>query len=371
MENHETTRRQKIISHNKVAILLNLLLSLFKIVIGVSVRSRAIILDAVDGLTEMMASVISIISVSAASKKADKGHPLGYGRIEYVSSLFITILIIYLGIQAIISSVGEMMHSEGAPSYDSSAIAIMLVSFLVKAYHGVEARHEGKKLDSEAMIITGTDSLGGAAVSLLLLLSIFVNRVYDINLEPIISIIISVMICTAGIKMARNCTNKLIGQRPDPEFKKKIMQTLVSEDGVLHVCNLVIHTYGEGAHVGSVDIEVSEDMTAAEATKLSRRLIRKAKEHGLTLTSVGITGSNISDPRAAEIIDTVIDRARKYKDIIRTQLFTVDFEEKVISFYVVLDYSSKDRENSLEQLKSELEEIFPDMTIDIATAIDI
>ena len=122
-----------------------------------------------------------------------------------------------------------------------------------------------------------------------------------------------------------------------------------------------------------MDIEVDESMPASEVTKLSRRLIRVAAEQGLTLTSVGITGSNLSDPQAAEIWDIILDKARspQYSDILKAQQFTVDFEKNIISFYAVLDYSSKTRELTLEQFREDLQQVFPGMQIEIFKEIDI
>ena len=191
------------------------------------------------------------------------------------------------------------------------------------------------------------------------------------DIEHYVCIAISALILLTGFQLLRQSLDKVLGTRTEAEFTAKIRRLLIMEEGILNINNLVIHNYGENRYIGSVDIEVDENMKASEITRISRRLIRHAAGAGLTLTSVGISGANISDPETVQIWDTIVDTARKHKCILRVHSFTVDMEEKVISFYVVLDYSSKDRENSLEQLKSELEEIFPDMTIDIATAIDI
>jgi len=133
----------------------------------------------------------------------------------------------------------------------------------------------------------------------------------------------------------------------------------------------VIHNYGENRFVGSADIEVDENMSAADITRLSRRLIRHAAREGLTLTSVGVSGTNITDPEAAEIWDTILDAARKQKGILRVHSFAVDLEEKVISFYAVPDYSRKDRRQLMESFRQELEAMYPDMAIEIMEGIDL
>ena len=296
---------------------------------------------------------------------------MGYGRLEYVSALLITALITYTGIRAIVASVRDIIHPEAPPQYTTLIIMILVVSLLLKGGYGILMRRMGQRLKSVAMVMTGTDSLMDALVSAAILAAIAVLRVFHFNLEPYLCILISLLLVYSGVCMFRECMNKILGQRIDPAFRRRIKQELITEDGVLNVCNLVVHSYGEDVFIGSVDVEVEEDMKASEVTRLSRRLIRKAAEQGLTLTSVGICGSNLSDPKATEIWDTILDRIREYDDILKAQLFTVDFDEQVISFQVVQDYSKKTRDTSLDCLRSDLEARFPGMSIEIYKGIDL
>ena len=364
-------RSKTIIRYNLIGVGMNFILALLKITVGFHIRSGAVILDGINGCADMMSSGISIAASTVAGRRADKAHPLGYGRLEYVSSLFITMLIMYMGIRSIIGSVAAIIQPLPDPKYNTVIIVVMIVSVFCKISYGVLLRRVGRRLNSVSLIMTGTESLGDALVSTAILAAIVSLRFFRFNLEPYLCILISIMILYTGIKMIRECMNKILGQRIDQEYKKEIKQALIMEDGVLNVCNLMVHTYGEDVLIGSVDIEVEGDMKAAEATKLSRRLIRRAAEHGLTLTSVGITGSSLSDPRADEIWDTILDVARKHEDILQVQRFTVDFEEKVISFFVILDYGNRNRSATLEAFRAELEPLFPDMTIELTPGIDI
>ena len=367
----EQERNSKIVKYSLIGIGANLVLAILKVTVGVAVHSRAVVLDGANGLADMLTAVVTILSTTAAGRRSDKRHPLGYGRLEYVSSLFITAFIMYMGIRAIIDSVKAIIEADSPPSYNMTVVILMIVSVFFKAGYGLLLRREGKKLNSVALIMTGTEAMSDAAISLGILGAIVVLRTTGFNIEPYISILISLLILGTGLNMLWECAHKIIGTRPDPAFEKKIKQTLIMEEGVLNVCNLIVHSYGEHKKVGSVDIEVDENMTAAETTRLSRRLIRRAAEQGMTLTSVGITGSNLSDPRAAQIWDTILDKARSRDGIRQVELFTVDFEEHVISFYVVADYSSKGREDSLQEFREDLERTFPDMKIELQEAIDM
>lgn len=367
----ENERNRQIIKYNVISIVINLILSVIKLAVGVSIHSKAIVLDSINGFSDMLSSLIAVVSATVASKKADREHPMGYGRLEYISSLLITMLVIYAGGRAVFEAVKTIIHPVSAPEYNIFAIVILVISVICKVGYGVTLRRQGKRLNSVAMIMTGTEALGDALVSISILAAIAILRTANLNIEPYLCILISLLIVWTGIGMFRECMDKIIGSRPDPEMEQEIKKVLAAEEGVMNVCNLVIHSYGENKNIGSVDIEVNEDMRAAEATRLSRRLIRKAAEHGLDLTSVGITGNDLSDPRAAKIWDTILYRVREHEGIRHAQLFTVDFDEKVISFYVVPDYGRKDRDGLVRALRKELEEIFPDMTIEIYQSIDI
>ncbi|MBQ9061178.1 MAG: cation transporter [Firmicutes bacterium] len=364
-------RTRDIIKYNLISIGLNLVLSVLKLIIGFSVHSRAIALDAINGFSDMMSAGIAILSATAASRKADKAHPLGYGRLEYLSSLAVTVLIMYMGLRAIIDSVKDIIHPITTPDYNTAAVIIILASIACKIGYGLLLRRAGKRLNNVSLVMTGTEGMGDALISVSILAAVIVLRAFHLNIEPILCIIISLSILATSLGMLRECMNKIIGTRPEPDFERTIKRALIDEEGVLGVSNLVIHTYGENTHVGSVDIEVDESTPAAGITRLSRRLIRRAKAEGLILTSVGVTASNLNDPRAAEIWDTILYRLHEHPGILRAQLFTVDFEEKVISFYVVLDYGQKNRDDAVRLLQEDLEQVFPDMTIEIHESIDI
>ncbi len=371
MNSNGPDRSNQIIKYNLIGIGINLVLSLLKMTIGVSIHSRAVILDSVNGFSDMLSAVITILAAWASKHKASKAHPLGLGRLEYVSSLLITMIIMYMGVRSIISSVGDIIHPGASPDYNRAAVIIMIASVVAKICYGLLLRIQGKRLHSAAMIMTGTEGLGDAVVSMGILGAMATLRFFSINIEPYLCILISLLILYTGVGMLRECLDEIVGSRPDSEFEKTIKRALIMEPGVLNVTNLVIHSYGENVQIGSVDIEVEGDMKAADVTRLSRRLIRKAAGLGLTLTSVGITGSNLGNPRAAEIWDRILYTIREYRDLQQAQLFTVDFEDKVISFYVVPDYACKSWPASLKALEERLGEMFPDMKVEIHDAIDI
>lgn len=371
MEQDSNSRGKTIVKYNTAGILMNLFLTIVKLIIGVRIHSHAVILDAVNGMSDMLSAALSILSSALGNMSANKKHPMGYGRVEYLFAMLITGIIMFVGVRSVISAIDAILHPHDPPNYDTTIIVIMALSVLLKVSYGLIMRIKGKEIHSIAMIMTGTESMGDALISIGILAAIAVYRGIGVDIEHYVCIGISLMILYTGWKMLQESLIKVLGERMDDEYEAKIRTLLIMEDGVLNVNNLVIHNYGEGLHIGSVDIEVDENMSALDITKLSRKLIRRAKAEGLTLTSVGISGTNISDPEASEIWDTIVEIARKHESILRVHSFTVDFDEKIISFYLVPDYSKKDRKDSIQAFRDELSPLFPGMSIEIFEAIDI
>ena len=221
------------------------------------------------------------------------------------------------------------------------------------------------------MIISGTDCMSDSFTSIAILAAILIEKLFGIDIEHYLCIGISLLIIFTGVGMMRECVTKLLGTSVDPEFRKKIKNMILMEEGVYNVGTLVIHNYGEGIYVGSADIEVDENMRAAEITKLSRKITAKANELGMTLTAVGINGTNTSSPEADKIWDKILDTVRKHKDIQRAHSFTVDFRSKQINFSIVPEYETEDPEKTCQELQEELQGIFPGMSFSIRSVKEI
>jgi len=365
------TRNQKIIRYNIIGAGMNLVLSLIKIVVGVASGAHAVMLDGVNGLSDMTSSILTILSAVLGGKRSSRKHPMGFGRLEYIFSLIITIIILYIGVRSVISSVRTLIFPDHPPEYDLTVIIIMCISLAAKTFYGVFIRRKGKELNSIAMRMAGTESMGDGLIAAAILGAIAVYKTTHIDIEHYLCIAIGLLIIWTGIRMVVECTFKIVGERAKPEYRHKILNRLLSEEGVQNVYNLVLHNYGEGIYVGSVDVEVDENMYAAEISRLTRRLIRIADQEGLRLTNVGVSAANLSDPRAYEIWDVIINTVRKYESIVGVNSFVVEFDEKIISFYAILNGSSKKSREDLCAFSDELQNRFGDMTLEILDVTDM
>ena len=358
-------RYRNLIKYNIAGIVINLSLSIGKLAIGFLTHAHAVILDGIEGFSDIISSVFNILSAKIVAKKADKEHPFGYGRMEYLMSILVTIIIMLVGLRSIVESVRDIISPHAAPDYTIWVVLIMCVSLAAKLIYGVLLRKKGKEINAAALIMSGTDSMSDALTSAAILAAILINKLFTIDIEHYLCIGISLMIIYTGVQMLHKCVTKILGTSVDPEFRKKIKSMIIMEDGVYNVSNLVIHSYGESVYVGSVDIEVDKNMRADEISKLSRRLIQKSDELGLTLTAVGISGTDADSPEANSMWDEILDVIRQYDKIRRAYSFAVDFNEKQISFSIVPDPDDPDKDATRDDLLNKLKNIFPDMTVNI------
>ncbi len=367
----QADRNKQIVRYNLISIAGNLLLSSSKFIIGSLANSSAVVLDAINSFADVVFSALILIFARLSQKEADERHPFGYGRLEYLCSLLVTVLILLVGARSFFEAVSSIIHPGEAPEYSFLLIFIMCVSLVSKLFLGNALKEKGKQLRSEALEAAGVDNLSDAWVAIAVLINILIYKVLKFSVESYLCVGISILIIRSGLEMLSGAMTKMIGEPADQEFKKKISRMIFLQDGVYNVSSLVIHNYGEGNYIGSVDIEVDEDMKAKEISALTRDLKKKAKQMGMTLTSVGISGTRVHDPKADETWDQILMKVLSHKDIVHAHSFTVDFKKKKITFTVVYDYKAQNKEEDLKKLKEEIQMLFKDMHIEINTAINI
>ena len=364
-------RNQLIIKFNLTGIVMNFALAVMKMIVGSVTNARAIFLDGINSLADMLSSIISVFTTWIGGRKGDPEHPFGYGRLEYLSSLAVTMFIMYVGIRTIINTIKKMSGQGTPPTYTLISIVVVCISMIEKFAFGIIMRKKGRQLNSSAMTMTGLDSIGDGLVSLSILFAIAIYKQTGVDIQNYLCIAVAVLIIKSGFSALSECVTKILGTKIDHETMTKIRKMIAVMPEVLNVSNLIIHCYGEGKYLGSVDVAVDEKLSAAEISKLSRRIIRSARELGVTITSVGISAVNLGDPAAIEIMDELIEIARKHECVKHVHSLTLDQEEKEISFYVVPDYAKKHREKGLEAFYKEVCSKYPDLTVEMNTTIDM
>ena len=345
-------RNKIIVKTSIIGILVNLILVAFKATIGIMVNSIAITLDAVNNLTDALSSIITIIGAKLAGKAPDKNHPYGYGRIEYFSSVIISVIVLLAGITALEESVPKILNPVVA-DYTFVSIFIISVAVVVKVLLGRYVKSKGKEINSQSLIASGSDALFDAILSLSTVVAAIISLIWHISLEGILGAIIALVIIKAAIEMLSETLSSIIGTRVDDEITHNLKEKIAYFDEVIGVYDLVLHNYGPTQLMGSVHVELRDKLTAKEIHKLTREILYAVYEDFGIILTVGIYASNVDTPEAKEIKEDLQKIIAKYPEILQMHGFYLDKDINLITFDIIVDFEA----NSFELKEKVLEEI--------------
>ena len=365
-------KREKIIFRTGLTgILTNLLLAALKAVVGLAANSMAMVSDAVNNASDMLSSIITIVGAKLASRAPDKKHPLGHGRIEYISASLVAALVLYAGITVLIESVKKILHPE-AVDHTVWTIVLLAVAVGAKILLGKYTQKKGREVNSGALIASGADALQDAILSGSVLLSALLYLLLDVNIEAWIGLLIALFIIRAGIGMITDAVNDLVGIRADSELSTAVKQTMLEEDGVLGVYDLLFNDYGPNKNIAAAHIEVADDMTAIRIDALTRRLQEAVyQKNGVILATVGIYASNTANDEAIRIREDVQRRVMEHEGTLQVHGFFVDPEAKRMSLDIVLDFDVKDRQALYQHLVKDIQDAYPDYNIRVTLDLDL
>lgn len=325
MEN--ASREQRIIRTSIIGIIANVLLAGFKAAVGLISHSVAITLDAVNNLSDALSSLITIIGTRLAQKAPDKKHPLGYGRIEYLSATIISVIVLYAGVTSFIESVKKIMHPE-ASDYSAVALLIISVAVAVKILLGTYVRRVGREVSSDSLVASGSDALFDSVISASTLAAAILYLTVGIRVEAWLGAAISVIIIRSGIDLLRGTTSEILGERINHELARNVKKTINSFPEVEGAYDLIIHSYGPEKLIGSVHIAVPESMTVGELDHLERAIVLKVMEE-TQVVMAGISVYSISrSPRAREVESAIRDYVMTQPGVLQMHGFYLDEQEK-------------------------------------------
>ena len=363
-------REKTIVRTSVIGIIANVLLAAFKAAVGIISNSIAVTLDAVNNLSDALSSVITIIGAKLGAKKPDKKHPLGYGRIEYLSSMIVAAIVLYAGITSLVESVKKIIHPEAA-DYGMVSLIIIAVAIIVKLLLGRYVKKQGEKVNSGALVASGKDASFDAILSASVLASAIVFLVWGISLEAYVGVIISIVIIKAGIEMMIETLNDIIGQRGNAEMSKQIKRLVNEEPEVRGAYDLNLFNYGPDKYYGSVHMELPDTMTVNEVDVLTRKIQLKVyQETGVILTGIGVYSYNTSNDEAAEIRNTVQHTILSHDWALQMHGFYVDTINKTMRFDVVVSFDI-DHKEALEIMTGEVKKLYPDYDVQIIPDVDV
>ena len=355
-------RSQEIIRTSWIGIVTNVLLAGFKAVVGVLASSVAIVMDAVNNLSDALSSVITIIGTKLSQRPADRKHPFGFGRIEYFSAIIIAVIVLSAGITSLIESVKKIFHPT-EPEYTTVTLVIIVVAIVVKLLLGQYVKRKGQQLKSDALIASGSDALFDAVITLATLVSAGVMLLWNVSLDGILGALISLVIIKAGIEMLASPVNELLGTSIPAELSKQIIKETSDFEGVHGVYDLILHNYGPDVKIGSLHINVYDTMSAHEIHGLTRKITTYMYEHHGIIMTVGVYAVATGDNRRAELQSKVMQSLAAHNDIVQVHGFYYSEKDQMLSVDVVPDISIHDDAALISQLTGEIQPLVPDMQV--------
>ncbi len=350
-------REKKIIKTSMLGIAVNIVLVIFKATVGFIANSIAIILDAVNNLTDVISSVVTIVGTKLAGKAPDKEHPYGHGRIEYLASLVVSEIVLLAGVTAIKESI-EKIINPGETDYSIISLVIISVAVLAKFFLGRYVKKIGKTVNSQSLVASGQDAFMDSILSFTTLVAAIINFIWHLRLEGYLGVIISVVIIKSAIEMLKETVRIVIGERADKEITEKLKQKVCSYENVQGAYDLTLHNYGPSKTIATVHIQVPDEMRADEIHILTRQISMDIyNEYGILLT-VGIYAANDRE-EYKEIKKTLADIISNYKDLKQIHGFYVDEKNCNIYFDLIIDFACENQEDVKNEVIQKMEEKYP------------
>lgn len=363
-------REQIIVKTSIIGIVTNVVLASFKVLVGVIAHSIAVVLDGVNNFSDALSSVITIIGAKLAGKKPDKEHPLGHGRVEYLSAMIVSALVLYAGGTALLESVKKIFHPQEV-SYSALTLWVLVIAIIAKLFLGRYVKAKGEQVQSGALVASGSDASFDAVLSGSVLICALIFIKWHISLEAYVGVAISLVIIKAGVEMLKGTLNDILGQRADADVIRQIKQIIAQEPQVHGVYDILVNNYGPNKNYASLHIELDDTLTVAQVDQLTRTIENNVfRQTGIILTGVGVYARNTSNEEAAQIRNQVQQIVLAHDWALQMHGFYIDIPQKTLQFDVVLSFDVEHKE-ALETLTRELQAAYPAYHIQITLDVDV
>lgn len=366
-----TVSREKIIVRTSViGIIANVFLAAFKAVIGLMSSSIAIIMDAVNNISDAGSSLITIIGTKLASREPDKKHPFGYGRIEYLSAMVISVIVLYAGVTSLVESIKKIITPD-VPDYSTVSLIIVGAAVVVKIVLGRYVKSVGKKVNSASLVNSGEDATLDSVISASTLVAAALFLIFDISLEAWLGAVISLVIIKSGFEMIKETISQILGERNDSNLAKSIKETVTGFPDVQGAYDLVLNNYGPDTWNGSIHIEVPDTYSADRLDQLIRSIqVKVYEEHQVILTAIGVYSVNTKDPEIIEAYKNVKGLVLSHQYIRQIHGFYMDKEEKTMRFDIVISFDAKDRKEVYSKVFEDVGKHYPGFKLQVAMDTD-
>lgn len=303
-----------------IGIIINFILFFIKLFLGVFSNSVSIIVDSFNSLSDSISSLISILAIKISNKPADKEHPFGHGRAEYLASLIVAFFIALLAFEFLKTSFHKIFSPE-ILVVNSVIIIIMFVNIALKLWVGLYYKHNGEKISSKVLLASSKDALNDCIITFVTLVVLFVYSTFQINIDGIAGIFLSIILFKTAYDIAKDTISVLLGEGPDSKLTIPLKEDILKYDGVLGIHDLIIHSYGESYTLATVHVEVSDKENILKSHELIDRIEKEVGEKLNIHLTIHMDPIDYDDPILKEITKNI----NNYIEINNLPIYTHDF----------------------------------------------
>ena len=358
------SREGTVVAVSGLNILVNLIFAAIKVVIGLAVSSIAIVSEGVNNATDSATSLITIVGTKLSAKHPTEKHPFGFGRIEYLTSLLISVLILFTGAELMESSVKRIFEPQEM-SISYVTMAIIAVSALVKLVLGLYTIKEGRRVDSSSLVALGTECRSDSVVSVITLVTALVFLVFHVSLDAYAGIIMSLIVLKAGFEVLKETLSDILGQAGEKELAQELYRIIRAEPLVLNAADMMLHNYGPDAYSGSVNVEIDHSKTVEEVYAALHELqLRIMHEKHITMV-FGIYAVDRDHAQIRQLREQVAAFVREQKHVTSYHALYIHPNGKDLYVDLVVDYDLADWEALRKEFTSYMAELYPDKHLEL------
>ena len=358
------SREGTVVTVSGLNILVNLIFAAIKVVIGLAVSSIAIVSEGVNNATDSATSLITIVGTKLSAKHPTEKHPFGFGRIEYLTSLLISVLILFTGAELMESSVKRIFEPQEM-SISYVTMAIIAVSALVKLVLGLYTIKEGRRVDSSSLVALGTECRSDSVVSVITLVTALVFLVFHVSLDAYAGIIMSLIVLKAGFEVLKETLSDILGQAGEKELAQELYRIIRAEPLVLNAADMMLHNYGPDSYSGSVNVEIDHSKTVEEVYAALHELqLRIMHEKHITMV-FGIYAVDRDHAQIRQLREQVAAFVREQKHVTSYHALYIHPNGKDLYVDLVVDYDLADWEALRKEFTAYMAELYPDKHLEL------
>lgn len=360
--NDEKVRGAYGVLGGSIGILINLILFVTKLLVGIFSSSIAVMADAFNNLSDAFSSIVTIVGFKLSNKPADKDHPFGHGRIEYISALVVAFFVMIVGIQFIKTSFSKIINPTET-KFELIPFILLIISIFLKLWLSNFNKYIGKAINSSALKAAGIDALGDVFTSSCVAISFLVSKYTTLPLDGYFGVAVSLFIIYSGISLIKETLNPLLGEAPDPELVQKIKNMVLKYDNIMGIHDLIVHNYGPGRCIVSLHAEVPSDISIMDIHETIDAAEREvSKQLNLELV-IHMDPISINDSEIKETfieVKKIVDANPHTKSIHDFRIVGKD-EVKNLIFDVVIDIEISNLDANLikEEITNEIKKLHP------------